>query len=106
MYENTGGALTSVWTSDDTDNTTSVVWGDWDGDGDLDLAAGNFNQANRVYSNDGLGQPGSLASVWTSVDSVSTWSVAWGDWDGDGDLDLAAGNSCLLYTSPSPRDKF
>ena len=68
-----------------------MAWGDWDGDGDLDLAAGNSG-VNRVYSNDGLGQPGSLASVWTSVDSVSTWSVAWGDWDGDGDLDLAAGN--------------
>ena len=29
-------------------------------------------------------------------------SNAWADIDGDGDSDLAV--SCLLYTSPSPRD--
>ena len=93
VYENTGGALISVWTSADTDSTYSVAWGDWDGDGDLDLAVGNRYHANRVYANDGLGQAGSLTSVWTSVDTDETYSVAWGDWDGDGDLDLAAGNS-------------
>ena len=69
-----------------------MAWGDWDGDGDLDLAAGNDNSATRVYSNDGLGQPGSLTAAWASADTDNTFSVAWGDWDGDGDLDLAAGN--------------
>jgi uncharacterized repeat protein (TIGR01451 family) len=92
VYENTGGALSSVWTSPDIDGTYSVAWGDWDGDGDLDLAAGNSGAPNRVYENDGLGLSTSLISVWTSVDIVGTYSVAWGDWDGDGDLDLAAGN--------------
>ena len=79
---------TSVWSSADSDDTFGVAWGDWDGDGDLDLAAGNYGQANRVYENSG----GALSSVWTSADSDGTTSVAWGDWDGDGDLDLAAGN--------------
>ncbi len=88
MYANTGGALASTWTSAYSDDTVSVAWGDWDGDGDLDLAAGNFGQPNRVYANSG----GALASAWTSADSDDTRSVAWGDWDGDGDLDLAAGN--------------
>ena len=97
VYENDGlgqpNSLTSIWASPDTDDTWSVAWGDWDDDGDLDLAAGNYGSANRVYSNDGLGQATSLASVWASADSDATFSVAWGDWDGDGDLDLAAGNS-------------
>ena len=94
VYENTGGILTttSVWISSDTDDSFSVAWGDWDGDGDLDLAAGNYRIPNRVYSNDGLGNSDSLLSVWTSADSDETRSVAWGDWDGDGDLDLAVGN--------------
>ena len=97
VYENDGlgqpGSLISVWTSADSDETVSVAWGDWDGDGDLDLAAVNWDGPNRVYENDGLGQPGSLISVWISADSDDSKSVAWGDWDGDGDLDLAAGNA-------------
>ncbi|RKZ66090.1 MAG: hypothetical protein DRQ48_11040, partial [Gammaproteobacteria bacterium] len=87
VYENTGGALASAWTSADSDDTESVAWGDWDSDGDLDLAAGN-DGANRVYENTG----GALASAWISANSDLTRSVAWADWDSDGDLDLAAGN--------------
>ena len=78
----------AAWTSADSDSTQSIAWGDWDGDGDLDLAAGNLGQPNRVYENTG----GALTSAWTSADSDRTYSIAWGDWDGDGDLDLAAGN--------------
>ena len=95
-------SLTPVWTSDNTDDHThSVAWGDWDGDGDLDLAVGNVGdhlagnrQANKVYENDGLGLadlPDSGLDLGRTY--VNTTSVAWGDWDGDGDLDLAAGNA-------------
>ncbi len=76
-------------------DTRAVAWGDWDGDGDLDLAVANDGQANQVYVNvDGqLKLSEAPALGWTAPMSLSSTSLAWGDWDGDGDLDLAVGNN-------------
>ncbi|MBI5597448.1 MAG: VCBS repeat-containing protein [Elusimicrobia bacterium] len=63
-----------------------AAWGDFDGDGDLDLAlaqAGN----DSVYRNDG----GTFTPVLVTAGGDS-YAVAWGDYDGDGDLDLLVGN--------------
>jgi len=84
-------SMTVGWTSDDTDYTYSVAWGDVDGDGDLDLAVGN-DRNNKVYLNEGGVLQTAADDPWTSNDEDSTYSVAWGDVDNDGDLDLAAGN--------------
>ena len=92
LYRNDGGTLTAgaVWSSDEGDDTYSVAWGDYDGDGDLDLAAGNDGR-ERLYRNDGVGTDGTpkFTLVWTSAESGFTQGLAWGDYDGDGDLDLA-----------------
>ncbi|HHN93485.1 MAG TPA: PKD domain-containing protein, partial [Anaerolineae bacterium] len=92
VWQNRGGAFPSqpVWTSDEADETTSLAWGDWDSDGDLDLAVGRDGQPDVVYAN--LGSPPdapNLAPLWLSAESQATTGVAWGDRDGDGDLDLA-----------------
>ncbi len=80
-----------------TANTSDVAWGDWDGDGDLDLAVGNDGAPDLVYENEGQGVSLRLDTAnglgWQSglTDTTRTRSVAWGDWDQDGDLDLALG---------------
>jgi subtilisin-like proprotein convertase family protein len=93
VYLNEHGALqsTTAWDSGDSDRTFSIAWGDVDGDGDLDLAAGNWGGPNKVYLNDG----GTLQTTvaWTDHITDSTRSIAWGDMNGDGLLDLAVGNS-------------
>ncbi|MFH1723593.1 MAG: right-handed parallel beta-helix repeat-containing protein, partial [Elusimicrobiota bacterium] len=81
---------TSVWTSAGTEDTIGVAWGDYDNDGDLDLAVGNYTStANEIYRNNG---DGTFTSVWTSAETEYTTGVAWGDYDNDGDLDLAVAN--------------
>jgi len=72
---------------------TGLAWGDYDGDGDLDLYVCNWGGEganNALYRNNGEGtftDVASEAGVWRSIANQTT-SAAWGDYDGDGDLDL------------------
>jgi hypothetical protein len=98
-YENQAGTLVERQTLDGVYGRGSdhLAWGDYDADGDLDLAIAGIayydavpdtaDQIARVYENDGNGN-----LTWDTANVLQGLvhaSVAWGDYDSDGDLDLA-----------------
>ena len=111
IYRNDGGAFVNSGISLRGVSNCSLAWGDYDNDGDLDLAlSGSIEispyRASRIYRNDN----GAFTDVAAPLAAVGPCSLAWGDYDGDGDLDLAlAGrdaqsvSTCKLYRNDGGR---
>jgi uncharacterized repeat protein (TIGR01451 family) len=95
VYRNEG--LASGWTFTDINAeltgviSSAAAWGDYDNDGDLDfLLAGNYygGSVSRVYRNNGPTSGWTFTNVGAGLTGVEGGSVAWGDYDNDGDLDI------------------
>ncbi|MBU4486273.1 MAG: VCBS repeat-containing protein [Candidatus Delongbacteria bacterium] len=66
---------------------SSVEWGDYDNDGDLDILLtgaeyrGDFETFSRIYNNDN----GSFTDIEAGFHDSKGGAVAWGDYDNDED---------------------
>ena len=95
LFRNNGdGSFTDVATSagvDDPDATSyGAGWADYDNDGDLDLYVANFGASKlfRNYGNDSFSDVTASSGVADPDRDHRTMGVAWGDYDGDGFIDL------------------
>ena len=81
-FTDIGATLVGVYVS-------SVAWGDYDNDGDLDIVLtgqdADLNRITKLYRNDGSD---TFTDVGASLTGMSSGSAVWGDYDNDGDLDL------------------
>ena len=84
IYKNDGGAFTDIGAGLSGAALRAGAWGDFDGDGYLDVLLSG-QDATRVYRN---GQ-GVFTDINSSVPGTSSSAVAWGDYDNDGNLDFA-----------------
>jgi Concanavalin A-like lectin/glucanases superfamily/FG-GAP-like repeat len=90
IYRNDGGVFTDIGANLPGVCCGSVVWGDYDNDGQLDLLLLGQTNADvnsaicRIYRNNG----GIFTDIGAGLPSVSAGAAAWGDYDGDGQLDV------------------
>ena len=89
LYRNSGSGDFSPGPELPGMHSPAVDWADYDGDGDHDLVMTGILEpqefATRLYRNDGSGM---FSEVDVRFPALLFGSVAWGDYESDGDLDL------------------
>ncbi len=102
VWENDGSPFTDTWTLNNAGTSYRSVWqaalGDLDNDGDLDLAAVRDDGSNAeviVLQNDGAPFSGTWAENDVGECGADVTSVALGDLDNDGYLDMVTASESL-----------
>ena len=100
IYRNDAGSFVDIAAPLSPAYGGSAAWGDYDTDGDLDIlltgnSTGSVSPFTKIYRNDA----GAFVDINAALTAVQASSVAWGDYDSDGDLDiLLTGNASLTAT--------
>ncbi len=91
VYQNDAGVFRDIQAAIAGTVYSSAAWGDYDNDGDLDILLAGITESfsgspvGAVYRNDGNNN---FVDSNMPIPAVMSGSVAWGDYDNDGDLDI------------------
>jgi hypothetical protein len=92
LFRNNGdGTFTDVAAAAGVENrryAKSVVWGDYDNDGDPDLYVSNLGAGNRLYRNEADGTFKDVAEAAGVTRPIASFPAWFWDYDNDGALDL------------------
>jgi uncharacterized membrane protein YeaQ/YmgE (transglycosylase-associated protein family) len=94
IYRNNAGVFSDINAGLPGVYQGSAVWGDFDNDGDQDIAlcgaTSSTTQISRIYEN----RNGTFTEINAGIEGLRQSFVSWADYDNDGDLDLLlSGNS-------------
>jgi len=99
IYSNNGDNTFTEQTSISLTNFSAgdVSWGDYDNDGDLDIlliGSTEVGRASKIYKNNGNNTFTEQTSI--SLIDINNGSIAWGDYDNDGDLDIFMSGAAII----------